>query len=269
MRSICNAVIICFLCFCFSTTLSAQENCRWSGTAPICGGGCNDDETELTRMISIPGHWVPPFVSVNPHFGENCVTGSKSLCCKRYRGAACRWDGTAPFCDGECRAGESPASPPPGSSSGQQCVTGSKVYCCGSAVAAVAHRLSLTSTIRSKSGKCLDVAGGQEHTNGGKVQLWDCWNGPMQQWWFDGVNIKTRDRKCLDVKGDEQNLNGGKVQIWDCWGGDMQKWRIEGEKIISHSGKCLDVKGDEQNINGARIQIWDCWGGDMQKWRSP
>jgi hypothetical protein len=105
------------------------QSCRWDGTAPLCNGSCGSNETELTRLGSIPDFWVPPFVNQNPPFGSNCVTGTKALCCSTP-GRSCRWDGTAPFCDGSCQSDEVQATPPPGSSSGAGCWTGSKVYCC-------------------------------------------------------------------------------------------------------------------------------------------
>lgn len=118
---------------------AVAQTCRWDGTAPLCDGECNGDETEITRLDSVPSHWTPPFVNQNPPFGAGCATGTKALCCKQA-GVACRWDGTAPFCDGGCRSGETRGEPPPGSSSGSSCWSGSKVYCC--------HRTS-TGVVRS------------------------------------------------------------------------------------------------------------------------
>jgi len=118
------------------------QSCRWAGTAPFCGGGCNGDETEMTRLDFIPDFWVPPFVNGNPPFGASCWTGTKSLCCKTP-GRSCRWDGTAPFCDGSCRRGETASQPPPGSTGGAACWTGSKAYCCSSSGTGTA-RLPLT-----------------------------------------------------------------------------------------------------------------------------
>jgi len=120
-----------FALFTLNVPSAAAQTCRWDGTAPLCGGECSGNETEISRLGSIPDFWVPPFVSQNPSFGANCVTGSKALCCSTP-GRTCRWDGTAPFCDGECRPGETQSTPPPGSSSGSACWTGSKVYCCSS-----------------------------------------------------------------------------------------------------------------------------------------
>jgi hypothetical protein len=127
----------------------AQE-CRWDGTAPWCAGECGEDETEITRLDKIPEGWHPPFVNANPPFGSNCGVGpfgvgTKALCCK-MRGVVCRWDGTAPFCDGECRPGETPGEPPAGSSSGASCWTGNKVYCCRN-IGAVGSRLEVASEL--------------------------------------------------------------------------------------------------------------------------
>ncbi|HEY5802025.1 MAG TPA: hypothetical protein VIT92_17510 [Burkholderiaceae bacterium] len=113
-----------------AAAVTAQsQTCRWDGTAPFCSGECGDGETEKTRASAGSGG-VQNLESSNP-FGGDCATGSKALCC-RTPGRSCRWDGTAPFCDGECRSGETAAEPPAGSSSGKACVTGSKAYCCRS-----------------------------------------------------------------------------------------------------------------------------------------
>jgi Bacterial tandem repeat domain 1 len=104
------------------------QTCRWDGTSPFCDGECSGNETEITRAGTAPGS--PPAYN-GPTFGAACVTGTKAYCCT-MSGLTCRWDGTAPLCAGECRSGERPGEPPPGSSSGHGCWTGSKVYCCRS-----------------------------------------------------------------------------------------------------------------------------------------
>jgi hypothetical protein len=131
-----------FLIVWAETSVASSQTCRWDGTAPFCDGSCGGGETEVTRLGGIPDHWIPPYVTANPPFGESCVTGSKALCCKT-RGVVCRWDGTAPFCAGSCRSGETRGQPPDNSSSGSACVTGEKVYCCRSegTVVSVGQRL--------------------------------------------------------------------------------------------------------------------------------
>ena len=106
---------------------TAQTDCRWDGTAPSCDGECGAGESEITRLGFLPGGYPPYYYG--PDFGKPCVTGTKALCCKTP-GTTCRWDGTAPFCDGECAPGETKTQPPAGSSGGKACWSGSKVYCC-------------------------------------------------------------------------------------------------------------------------------------------
>ena len=128
-RAVGVLVVVAWFLLAMDVSSAIAQTCRWDGTAPFCDGECGSNETEVTRLDGIPAFWVPPFVNVNPPFGSNCATGTKALCCNTP-GRTCRWDGTAPFCDGECRNGETQADPPPGSSSGSSCVTGSKVFCC-------------------------------------------------------------------------------------------------------------------------------------------
>lgn len=120
------------LCLCLLAAPAGAQSCRWDGTAPFCDGSCSGSEVELTRLDGLPPFWNPPFVNTPP-FGAGCWTGSKALCCSGGNGNVCRWEGTAPFCDGECEGGWAPGTPPAGSSSGASCWTGSKVYCCTNA----------------------------------------------------------------------------------------------------------------------------------------
>jgi hypothetical protein len=124
-----GVVTFVVLGFASLTPFTTAQSCRWDGTAPFCDGECGSNEIEVTRLDSIPNFWVPPFVNQNPSFGSSCATGTKALCCSSP-GRSCRWDGTAPFCKGNCRGGETETSPPSGSSSGHGCWTGRKVYCC-------------------------------------------------------------------------------------------------------------------------------------------
>ncbi|MEM9594660.1 MAG: hypothetical protein AAGD06_10360 [Acidobacteriota bacterium] len=104
---------------------SAQEVCRWDGTAPWCAGSCNPGETEKLQASS--ADQVQHLPSINP-FGNGCVFGTKSYCCSSP-GVTCRWDGTAPFCGGECEDDEFEVKRC-GSCMGKTCWTGSKVLCC-------------------------------------------------------------------------------------------------------------------------------------------
>jgi polyglycine hydrolase-like protein len=102
------------------------QTCRWAGTAPYCAGECSSGETEETRAQTNDPR-VQGLPSEN-HFGNTCTFGTKAYCCKTP-GITCRWDGTAPFCDGECAPGEN-AVKECSSCSGKACATGTKVKCC-------------------------------------------------------------------------------------------------------------------------------------------
>jgi Polyglycine hydrolase-like, structural repeat len=112
-----------------SPQTAVETDCHWVGTAPFCDGECPEGESEMSRLSSLAG---PPY-SNGPDFGKSCTTGSKALCCKTP-GRICRWDGTAPFCDGKCRGDETETQPPNGvaGGGGKECWSGSKVYCCTS-----------------------------------------------------------------------------------------------------------------------------------------
>ena len=119
---------------------ATAQTYRWDGTAPVCDGSCGANETEITRAAVIngapPGYYGPPF-------GDACVTGTKALC-QSTPGRSCRWEGTAPLCNGSCPGGWTKAQPPTGSSGGDACATGSKVYCCTSESIGTAHGAPLT-----------------------------------------------------------------------------------------------------------------------------
>ncbi len=104
---------------------SASQTCRWAGTAPYCAGECGLGETEEARATE--GGSVQHLPSEN-FFGNTCVFGTKAYCCKTP-GVTCRWDGTAPFCDGGCEEGENEVKRC-ASCSGKLCWTGSKAKCC-------------------------------------------------------------------------------------------------------------------------------------------
>lgn len=106
---------------------SDAQTCRWDGTAPYCAGECGPGETEEGRADA--AHETLHLPSTN-HFGNGCVFGTKAYCCKTP-GITCRWDGTAPFCAGECKAGENETKRCD-NCSGKVCWTGTKARCCTS-----------------------------------------------------------------------------------------------------------------------------------------
>ncbi|WP_187308435.1 RICIN domain-containing protein [Lysobacter antibioticus] len=194
---------------------------------------------------------------------------------------SCRWDGTAPFCDGECAAGEEEitrlstwpghwtgaVSSPAVNHFGSACVTGSKALCCGTGRAA--SRLVLAPVILSGANKCLDVHAPDQRSNGARVQVWDCNNSLQQTWKVEAGTIKSGAGKCLDVHVFDQHQNGAKVQVWDCNGSQQQRWTVVGRTIRSGAGKCLDVHAPDQYNNGAKVQVWDCNDTIQQTWTAP
>jgi endo-1,4-beta-xylanase len=116
------------------------------------------------------------------------------------------------------------------------------------------------------SGRCLDVTG-QSQADGTSLQIYDCWNGPNQQWTqTSGSQLTVYGGKCLDVPNHATSA-GTRVQIWACNGGTNQQWRLnsDGSVVGTESGLCLDVTG-AGTANGTAVEIWTCNGGSNQKW---
>ncbi|MGH6804751.1 MAG: hypothetical protein ACREC3_15510 [Methyloceanibacter sp.] len=72
-----------------SETRATKKWCWWDGTAPFCDGGCksgqlfegawrNEDEARNNLEAVVPGVQDSEFWR---SFGEDCVTGTKALCC--------------------------------------------------------------------------------------------------------------------------------------------------------------------------------------------
>jgi len=123
-------------------------------------------------------------------------------------------------------------------------------------------------TLRS-GGKCLDVNERQVHTNGGRVQLWDCDGRPSQSWRFErGRILNLASNRCLDVHRPDTGANGARVQVYDCNGGTNQAWRFDqGLLVVQADNRCLDVLDSEAGRNGALVQSWDCRASGNQRWR--
>jgi len=127
-------------------------------------------------------------------------------------------------------------------------------------------QVTLGGEIRARlNDKCLDIRD-QNPNNGAKVQVWDCWSGANQRWYWTGGQIRSAlNGKCLDIRDRNPN-NGAKVQMWSCWSGANQRWYRYGEQIRSSlNGKCLDIRDGDPN-NGATVQMWSCWSGVNQRW---
>lgn len=140
--------------------------------------------------------------------------------------------------------------------------------------------------INVEYGKCLDanVSGPTAGQNGDKVQLWDCVDNSLNQYWVpwygvnrytELVNLKWVDpAMCLDA--DTTNyVNGEKVQLWHCFGDEAkhqnQWWNYVAEpdsgtlepiSILWNSDHLspkylrANRSGATAGQNGDQVQIW-------------
>jgi hypothetical protein len=127
--------------------------------------------------------------------------------------------------------------------------------------------------------RCLDADLAKIGQNGTPIQLWDCWNGENQTWYYnaDLTITNAQSGRCLDANLSFIGQKGTPIQLWDCWGPPSQKWRRLSIPIPFNSnssdyfvnlenGRCLDANLDLIGQNGTPIQLWDCWGGQNQGW---
>ena len=115
----------------------------------------------------------------------------------------------------------------------------------------------------SQSGRCIDVPNAS-HTNGTRVQLYDC-NGQTNQAWTYTASkqLMVYGNMCLDAAG---SGNGAAIQIYSCNGQANQQWNLNSNGTITgvQSGRCLDVWS---TTNGAQVQLYSCNGQTNQQFR--
>jgi Ricin-type beta-trefoil lectin domain len=157
-------------------------------------------------------------------------------------------------------------------------------------VAAPAQALSYYQLQNGATGKCLDQ-NYSDPNNGAKVQMWNCWGGPNQQWAAQNCNylqqceiVNLWSGLCLDAQSQGITQNGDTVFVWTCWGGANQYWYVgfpdasnfHWQVLNRADGKCLDADANNPN-DGAKVQLWDCWypspmdllPAPNQTWSSP
>lgn len=115
------------------------------------------------------------------------------------------------------------------------------------------------------AGRCLDVPAA-DFTDGKKLMMWDCNNGPAQQWQFASDGTVRIHGLCLDV-ANADFTPGTPMQIARCNGNDAQKFVLnEAHDLVNTVvGMCVDIKGSNPD-NKAPVQLWTCNGADAQKW---
>eukprot|EP00439_Symbiodinium_sp_Y106_P017307 s4416_g2.t1 len=104
-------------------------------------------------------------------------------------------------------------------------------------------------------GRCLDY-----HTGTGNVFLTSCHGRANQEWYFDGMTLKSKfDDKCLDYN---QVGSGGSVYMYDCHGGDHQNWRFDGKTLKTlYAENCVDY-----NYRSHDAYVLECHGKKNQQW---
>lgn len=249
------AVSLSLLALLQTPTVSARE-CRWDGTAPFCNGACGLNETEITRLGGLPDFWVPPYVNIDPPFGSNCTTGSKALCCQTP-GVTCRWDGTAPFCDGECNSNERVSNPPPGSSSGAACWTGSKVYCCRSSTGSGQARLVAAPELTRYAALWTQETG----------PVWQARHG-LTATEHQGLleNLSEKGYRPVEIAGYNDGVQGRYASIWvqksgPAWiarhGLTNQQFQEDFERLSRDGYRLIDLSGYTVGGTDFYTSIWE------------
>ena len=69
--------------------------------------------------------------------------------------------------------------------------------------------------------------------NGTKIELWDYWNGPSQQWKFNPssagyyeISPQCAPGSCLDVYN-ISTAPGAIIDLWQWWWGSGQQWSLQ------------------------------------------
>lgn len=128
--------------------------------------------------------------------------------------------------------------------------------------------------VNHRSGKCLDVPGGQT-ANGTRLQQWSCNFGATQQKFrfvptgtnpgFFQIRLWGNSNKCVDAV----ESTGASVKVWDCNGGANQEWYWYNSNTFSMLAHGLyfsmDVTG-ASTADGAPIQMWMQNDASQQLW---
>lgn len=120
----------------------------------------------------------------------------------------------------------------------------------------------------SANGKCLDADNNHIHTLGDKIQLWDCWHGANQEWYWSGSElVNVASGLCLDADNNHITAVPDTVQLWSCWNGPNQQWQVvviqtnPAQPLITNAGSgghCLDADPADINTNGDTVRLWSC-----------
>ena len=122
--------------------------------------------------------------------------------------------------------------------------------------------------------KCVDITGISKD-DWATAQLWDCWNGPNQNWTMDDKMrlVSKNSGKCLDLyMGGTQN--GNYLIQYGCHDGSNMKWIYDNKGRLRNykdPTKCLDIgtpPGGSTYDNGNTLVIQPCGTSQTQVWKS-
>ena len=139
---------------------------------------------------------------------------------------------------------------------------------------------NLFEVINVPSHRCLDVTGGPQGIQDGRlIELWSC-NGTTNQAWTIAEAptprptqvVARHSGKCLDVTGGPgAREEGAPIEQWRCTGALNQSWTIRDagggrvQLVAQHSSLCLDTVAGG-TANGTGLQQSACSSADSQLW---
>ena len=122
-------------------------------------------------------------------------------------------------------------------------------------------------TITGPGGKCVDVLGVDNGTNGTPIDMWDCDPNAVDQHWTHNADgtLETLGR-CLNISvaqgagGTGTAVPGDHTTLWDCNGSGVEQWVQEPNGTLRNPPSGLCLYG--QPSNGWQLQVVACNGSD-------
>jgi hypothetical protein len=117
--------------------------------------------------------------------------------------------------------------------------------------------------VSAASGKCATATAA---TDGSKLAIQPCTNGPVQQWTIMSDNTIRTGGLCMDLSGGS-TANLTKIQIATCNGSPAQQFKLNmtDDLVALMVVKCVDVF-DAKPDDGQALVLWPCTGAANQTW---
>jgi hypothetical protein len=114
------------------------------------------------------------------------------------------------------------------------------------------------------SGKCIDVYGDDQGTNGAVVDMWDCLQNAADQHWIYNPASQTLSTlgRCLSIStafgvaGTGTGSPGNRLLLWDCNGSGVEKWVQQPDGTLRNPPSGLCLYG--QPSNRYQLQVVGC-----------